>query len=244
MAGFFVNKDKKAIVNVDYMEAYIPIRLFKKGLNEVLGDRLNIFGIFNFKIGDKNGNIKGDRVYTYKFPTMMITQPNSIENREFELIKGTGVQKYKVLKYFKGDQLLCNTDVVASIDNVEKFVNLLIDGNLPNTMKYTDVLKAFLDNTMINKQNLGVSSLIFEVVISEIYRYKGDMSSPLRKYIGKGKCGEYDYEAANARTICANNGTFAALTFEDPNTMLITSMNKLRYGRKENPSPIEKIIRV
>lgn len=242
--GLFIKKDDKMIFNGDYLEAYIPDKLFKKGLNEVLGDKVTVLGIFNFKTGDKNGDMSKSKLYTFKFPTMMLTKPLSIEDREFALTKESGVQKYKVLKYANGDQMMTTLQVVTSIDNVEKFVNLLIDGNLPNTLKYSDILDLFLKNMSINKQNLGVTALILSVVISEIYRYKYDMSSPFRKIIGKGKATELDYETANARTVCANNSTFSALTFEDPNTMLVTSINKHRYNRKENYSPVEKIIRI
>lgn len=242
--GVFLKKDDKCLVDVEYLEAYIPDKLFKKGLNEVLGDKVNLLGIFNFKVAGKDLDVSKSKIYTFKFPTMMMSKPVSIEDKEMELIKGTGIQKYKVLKYYNGDQMMTSLQVVTSIDNVEKFVNLLIDGNLPNTLKYSDVHELFLKNISINKQDLGITALVISVVISEIYRYKNDMSLPFRKVIGKGKAGEMDYISANARTVCANNSTFSALTFEDPNTMLVTSINKFRYNRKENYSPVEKIIRV
>ena len=75
-------------------------------------------------------------------------------------------------------------------------------------------------------------------------RFKNDLSIPFRKMYATNKAGELDYVAANSRTICANNGTFSALTFEDQDTMLVTSANKKRYNKKENESPLEKIIRI
>lgn len=242
--GYFIKKEDKILVNADYVEAYVPEKYFKKGLNEVMGDKITIMGIFNFRVGNKDGVITNNKLHTFKLPTMMITKPNSIEVKELELTNGSGSQKYKVMKYFKGDELMTSTKIVTSIDNVEKFVNLLIAGNLPNTINYSEILNLFLKNITFNKQKLGISALILSVVISEIYRYKKDMSLPFRKVIGAGKANELDYIAANARTVCSSNSTFSALTFEDPNTMLVTSINKLRYNKKENPSPVEKIIRI
>lgn len=242
--GLFIKKDNKVLTNVDYIEAYVGAKYFKKGLNEILGDKVTIMGIFNFKVGDKDGDVSKSKIHTFKFPTMMMTKPTSIEDIEQEIIPGTGVQKYKVLKYYKNDAMMVTTQIVTSIDNVETFVNLLIAGNLPNTLKYSDVMNLFLKNISINKQKLGITALILSIVISEIYRYKKDPSLPFRKVIGLGKANELEYLASNARTVCSNNGTFNALTFEDPNTMLVTSINKLRYHKKENPSPLEKIIRV
>lgn len=242
--GLFIKKDDKMIVDVEYLEAYIPDNLFKKGLNEILGDKVSILGIFNFKVAGKDMDFSKSSLHTFKFPTMVISKPSSIEDREFSLTKDSGIQKYKVLKYYKGDVMLSSLQIVTNIDNVQKFVDLLIAANLPNTLKYSAILDLFLKNITNNKQSLGITALVASVVISEIYRYKNDMSIPFRKVIGRGKASELDYIAANARTVCANNSTFSALTFEDPNTMLVTSINKHRYKRSENFSPVEKIIRV
>ena len=241
--GYFIKKDESLLLNIDYMEAYIPDSLFKKGLNEELGDRFSLLGIFNFRVGKGPDKLES-KIHTFKFPSMITTSPSSMEEEEFELTEGSGSQKYKILKYYKGNKVLESLFVIADIGNVEKYINLLINGNLPNTIKYTDLLNLFLQNIIVNKQSLGISALVLSAVISEVYRYKKDLSIPLRKIIAKGKCGELDYFAANARTIAANNGTFSALTFEDQDTMLVTSANKHRYNRKENVSPLEAIIRV
>lgn len=243
MAGFFIKKDRSLLLNMEYMEVYIPEALFKKGLNEELGDRVSILGIFNFKVGKGVDKLE-PTLHTFKFPSMITSAPSSIETKEMELTKGSGIQKYKILKYYKGNEVLESLFVIADIGNVEKFVNLLVNGGLPNTIKYSSILDLFLQNILVNKQSLGVSAVSLSAVISEIYRYKNDLSVPFRKVIGAGKAGELEYVSANARTVCANNGTFSALTFEDQDTMLVISANKKRYNKKENESPLEKIIRI
>ena len=175
---------------------------------------------------------------------MITTAPSSIETAEMELNQGSGVQKYKILKYYKGNEVLESLFTIADIGNVEKFVNLLMNGNLPNTINYSTLLDLFLQNILVNKQSLGITSVSLSAVISEVYRFKNDLSIPFRKMYATNKAGELDYVAANSRTICANNGTFSALTFEDQDTMLVTSANKKRYNKKENESPLEKIIRI
>ena len=239
-----VKKDNKILLNAEYMEAYIPKKMFKKGLNEILGDKLSIMGLFNFRFSNDENTISKQPMHTFTFPSMMLSKPSSIKEQELELFEGSGVQKYIVAKYYRDEEIMCTTSVVADIDNVEKFINLLIEGNLPNTIPYSKILELFIKNMEINKQNLGVSAVVLSVVISEIYRYKKDQSVPFRKMYGKGNVGELDYISANSREVCANNSTFSALTFEDIDTMLVTSINKSRYKRKENESPVEQIIRV
>lgn len=243
MAGIFVKKDISLLLNVDYMEAYIPEHLFKKGLNEELGDKVSLLGIFNFKIG-KGPDKLDNKIHTFHFPSMIVTAPSSIDTEEFELIKGTGVQRYKVLKYYKGNAVMESLHTIADIGNVEKFVNLLLEAALPNTLPIPDVKRLFLQNIIVNKQSLGISDVALSAMVSEIYRYKNDMSIPFRKMYGAGKAGELDYQAANARVVSANNGTFSGLIFEDQDTMLVSAVNKKRYNKKENESPLEKIIRV
>ena len=239
-----IKKDNKILLNAECMKAYIPKKMFKKGLNEILGDKLSIMGLFNFRFSNDENSIDKQPIHTFTFPSMMISKPSSIKEQELELFEGSGVQKYVVATYYRDEEIMCTTSVVADIDNVEKFINLLIEGNLPNTIPYNKILELFIKNMEINKQNLGVSAVVLSVVISEIYRYKKDHSVPFRKVYGKGNAGELDYKPANSREICANNSTFSALTFEDIDTMLVTSINKSRYKRKENESPVEQIIRV
>ena len=49
--GFFIKKDRALLLNEVYMEAYVPENLFKNGLNQELGDKVSMMGIFNFRIG-------------------------------------------------------------------------------------------------------------------------------------------------------------------------------------------------
>lgn len=242
---YLAKKDDKIIFTGKYMEAYIPDKLFKKGLNEYMGDEVSIMGIFNFRLGDKDGNIDPkSRLYTFNFPSMMMTKPSSVEKKETEILPGTGVKKYHVLKYYAEDYVMVSRQVIQGIDNVEKFVNLLLEAALPTSFKYEDILRIFLKNLEINKETAGVSATSFSMIVAESSRYKKDLSIPFRKLIGKGKANQYDYILANARTVCANNSTFSGMTFEDIDSMTVSAVNKKRYNRTENESPVEQIIRV
>jgi hypothetical protein len=241
---FFQRKGDSVLFTGNYMEAYIPIEYFEKGIAVENGDKIDLFAIFNFKVfSTLNPDRKSAKLLTFKFPSSIITKPHSSEDDDIELISGSGEQRYKVLKYFKNDEILTTINVVQSINNVEKFIDLLNAGKLPNTIKYNMILDLFLKNLEINKINLDVSSVVLEAMITQIYRYKDDRALPFRKVIGKNKkVTEYDYKTANMREIAELGSTFTALTFEDIDTMITASINRNLYKRQEAQSPVEKII--
>lgn len=241
---FFQRKGDVVLFTGNYMEAYIPIYYFEKGLALENGDKLNLFAIFNFKVfSSLNSDRKSAKLLTFKFPSTITTKPHGMNEEDLALISGTSEQRYKVLKYFKGDQILTTINVVQSVDNVDKFVDLLNAGKLPNTIKYNMIIDLFLKNLQINKIDLDVSSVVLESMITEIYRYKNDRAIPFRKIIGKNnKVTEQDYDTANMREIAELGSTFTALTFEDIDMMITTSINRNLYGREQTQSPVEKII--
>lgn len=241
-----IQNNKLIFTAVSYMEIYIPDKLFKKDMNEYAGDVVNIFGIFNLRIGNSKGEIDpSSKLYTFNVPAMFTTKPSSSEIKEMELMKDTGLTKYHVLKYYLGDEVMTSVSIIKDISNVSKFIDLLLAGGLPRTIAYEDILKIFLKNMEINGQTGNVSAVIYSVIISELYRWKQDTSVPFRKIIGAGKNdNQYDYIPSNARNVCANNSTYSALTFEDADTMVVYSVNRKRQNKKQNKSPLEKIIEV
>lgn len=240
---FFEIKDQKMIFTGDYMEAYIPSKIYKS-LVEEDGEILKIMGVFNFRIGKNREVDPNSELFTFNFPSMFFTAPSIIDKQILTLLPEKNSNEYFVLKYYKGDLMMTSTEIIKDISNVEKFVSLLLNGYIPSTVKYSDILRMFYRNLEINGETANVSGTLLSGVVSELCRYSGDQSIPVRKMIGKGKAGELDYSLANARTVCANNSTFSALTFEDVDTMLVYAIDGKRRNRKENISPLEKLIQI
>ncbi len=247
MIAYLQKKNGKILFTGTYMEVYIPEKLFKKSLNEFLGDRANIYGIFNFRIGDKNGNItESSTLHTFNLPAMFITRPSSTEIKTMQLKKEFDEEKYVIFKYYTGDELMVSDKTIQDVTNVEKFINLILSAHLPRTIKYEDVLRLFYKCMEINSQDGAVTGIVYSIMIAEMYRSKNDSSLPFRKEIGKNdsKVSQYDYIPIKVRNVAANNSTFGALTFEDINTMVAYSVNRSREHKKQNISPLEKIIHV
>lgn len=244
--AYLQEKDDAIIFTGNYMEIYIPMYYFEMGLAEVNGDIIDSMGMFNFRVNtsDKQ-DIETTKVHTISIPTMISLKPTSVVNREFELLKDSGKQKYKVLKFFNGDTVITSSNVVALVDNTEAFIlKLLSEGKIPNTIDYEDVFKSFLKNLDLNNMNLNVHAMLIGMVVAELYRSKKDLSIPFRKVIGKGgNVSQTDYVAVNTRTLCSYSSTFSAVTFEDIDTMILTSVNRKRQNKTQAYTPVEAIVK-
>ena len=244
--NFFELKDNSMIFTGDYMEVYIPKKLFKRELNAIYGDIYHLIGIFNFRIGNEDRVIDNrSKLYTFNFPSMFDSKPSSVEEKEMQLLEEVGIEKYYVLKYLKNDKMMISTEVVQDITNVKAFVNLLLAGAIPSTIKYEDILKMFYKCLEINKETCNVTGIVLSMVISELCRYNKDESTVFRKVIGKNPgISQLSYIMSDYRKVCANTSTFNAITFEDIDTMLAYSINRERYNRPSTKSPNEELLEV
>lgn len=228
----------------EYMEAYIPEFYFEGKLAEDQGSSLNVFGLFNVRVFDAKN--KPGPLETFNIPSLIYITPSEVERRELQLIDGDDGESevYHVAKFYKGTAVMKN-NIPQDASNVELFLALLFRGKIPKTIPYDQVLSIWQKNLDINSVNLGVTSTVLEIIISEIYRNKNKPEETFGKAVGRNpKMSQYAYRTANIREICARNSTFAALTFEDMDSMLTTSLNIKKYNKQESESPIEKIIKM
>jgi hypothetical protein len=228
----------------NYLEMYIPAFYFEGKLGEDLGTSLRVFGLFNAKVfDDKNKPLK---LETFNVPAMIHIFPSEVEKKDLQLISGQDdeVETYYVAKFYKGNKIMQNS-IPQDSGNVELFLSLLTGGKVPKTIPYGQVLQVWQKNLELNGVKLGVTSTVLEIIISEIYRNKKKPEETFAKVIGKDPTtSEYAYRTANIREICARNSTFAALTFEDMDQMITSSLNINKYNKQESNSPIEKIIKM
>lgn len=240
-----VKDDGENIVfNGSYMEMYIPNFYFEGKLAEDFGTSVRVFGLFNIRTFDEKG--KPLKLETFNVPTMLYIHPSEIEKRDIQLIEGNenDVETYRVAKFYRGNVIMQNS-IPQDASNVELFLSILTAGKVPKTIPYGQVLQVWQRNLELNGVKLGVTSTILEIIISEIYRNKKKPEETFAKLIGRNPdTSEYAYRTANIREICARNSTFAALTFEDMDQMITSSININKYNKEESNSPIEKIIKM
>lgn len=227
-----------------YMEVYLPKYYFEKNVSFREGDIIKTIGIFNFRIYDSEADKgKKSEVHLYNFPSMLATRPTDTYNAVIkDLIPGSGEMQYTVLRYFMNDIFIVNTNIQKSSDNTITFVNLLNGGRLPGNLSYDDIIRTEMANLEFNGINLKVSATAMELIISEIYRDKQDLTKPFRFRAAEG-ANLYDYKPVNIKQIATFNSTFTGITFEDIDYNITASVNKARQGKTEAESPIERTIK-
>lgn len=239
----FKNDGKHFILIHPYVEFYIPSSYFnssKQSYATDYGQTINTIGIFNFGVFT-NGK---STIKTMNIPTWIELRIYDSETRVIDLPGNPGTE-CKVIKYYNGNIIMDSTFIVDS-SNAELFLKFVLDGKLPSTIPYTKTLEMWRKNMEMNNVHFGVSSAVLEIVLSSIYRDKNDLTRKFSKVIGKDPehISEFDYLPASIRKVCQYTSTFTAITFEDMDSMITTSLNRSRENKPETPSPLEAIIKM
>lgn len=227
-------------LNIPYCEFYIPMYYFDttKRFAEDLSDKINVLGFFNVGIFE-NGKLK--EMKTLNLPTMITINVYDSEIREVELTNHD-VMQCKVVKYLK-DAVIMQSMIFEDDTNSKNYLKYITSGNLPRIIPYSKALEVWRKNQEVNGVHFGVSSLYLELILSVMYRNPNNMTEKFAKIASKEGVTDYDYTTASIRQICQYNSTFTALTYEDIDSMITTSLNKSREKVKEIESPVEQIIK-
>jgi hypothetical protein len=148
----------------------------------------------------------------------------------------------KVVKYLK-DAKIMKDAIFQDDEPVKAYLNYILSGKIPTLIPYSKQLRVWKKNQDLNGVNFGVSSIYLELVLSVVNRNPEKLSEKFSQAVGENGIGDYDYKYASVRQICQYNSTFTALTFEDIDSMITSSLNKSRNRVKERESPIEQIIK-
>lgn len=217
------------------LNIFVPDAYFESTLAEVVGDRYFIFGILSAKAINKGKT----EMSTINIPTFLNFYPKQVEEA-----KDDDGEKYRILKFFKGDPVM-DAQTRADSNVAQTFLKMLCRGKLPTTIPYDEYLNVWDTNLDSNSVKFNVGSVIKEIIIAEMLRTKGN---PYQKYaVVKGKnpkADPYGYEPSNINKICSMSSTFSAVTFENMDEMIITSVNMKRYNKEQKDSPLEKIIKL
>jgi hypothetical protein len=244
--NFLKQIDNTIFFDGEYMEIYLPKDYFDRGIAEYHGDKISTLGIFNFIIYPESGESKDKgEIRLLKLPMEIKFEYDSFFDTSTKLKPDLEKDDYRVFKLSKGSMFIDSIVKEQSAENSKKFIYLLHGGKLPKALKYEDIIVMYHESIGLNKVKLNNPSVIFEMIIAELCRYRNNMEVPFRMVIGKDnvKVSEYDYNNINLKKLPSINSTFNAMTFEDINQAVISSIKKTRNNETENPSPVEKIIK-
>lgn len=244
---FFTAKDDKIyLTGATVMLAYIPQDYFDGGIAEEFGgDHISTLGVFNAEFfSDVDTTKKIGKLETVNIPTKINIYPSSQESREIELIPGTGPIQYQVMKFFKNEPF---TDkfTIKSSNSASDFVNIMEAGKLPRTIPYDKLYAIWTMNMEMNGVTMPeVPSASREMMIAEKHRDAKNNAFRFGIRAGKDpKVSLYEYRAVSARALTKYSSTFAGVTFEDFDSMVINGLNNSKSGRKQIQSPIEPVIK-
>ena len=242
--AYFKSDGKFIYLDAPYAEFYIPDYYFKNNaFAEDYGSKIRGIGVFDVGFFDSNQKLTEMRVLN--LPTWADFFVTDSEFRNVSLPNDeTTTQKCKVIKYIKGEKIT-NASIVQNSSYSEKFANFVLQGKIPSIVPYDESIKLWIDNQEINGVNLGVPAVIEELILSSAYRYKENPSIKFAHVYGKDKnVDAFDYVMKRVREICQYTSTFTALTFEDMNSMITTSLNRTRNKGTEAFSPLEDILKL
>lgn len=236
-----IKKDGYLVLNCPYAEFYIPREYVDNDLASDNGESYKSLGVFylrTFSSIDKPNELE-----ILKLPNEIEFYPNEKENRKMTL--NDVEESFIVLKFFKGEKVM-KSAITCSSAMPEKFLDIILKGKLPSSIPYDKILDLFIKAFDDNKVGMPAPTIILEMIISEVYRYKGDTALKYGQVLSKTfdpKKKQLDYSTANIRSICKSNSSFAGISFENLDEMLTSAINNNVYNRKETRTPYEEVIK-
>jgi len=242
MLKVFSNIENQLILNTGYLTIYLPKYYFEDNLAEIISGNIQTIGIFDFS-HKKDKESKDEVFYNLLLPVNLLLKFSLYEENILS-IRGREPEKYIILGVNAGDIFIDNLNIIQDVDNFKNFLKLLNNAKLPHDIDYDNLFQVYLDALNINGVNLGVPSILLETSLSELVRNPKDISKPFRFIAGSEKnYNKTDYKLTSLKSLASINSTFTALSFEDMNQSIISSIRKNRENIKENISPVEQIIK-
>lgn len=241
---YFTNNGKDVIFNGEYLEIFIPEYYFESNkYASVYGNIIKSFGIINGKI------YKGSKVIEQSLiniPTMINLHVNDVEKRNDIAYNDPNIlpYDYRVLKFYKNDKVF-NPTIELKSDYAQAFLYMLCNGKLNPNVPYDKLLEVWINNFLYTSVNLGIPISVMSIIINGLYRYRDNPDLKFSEALNTNpKLSMYRYHRANIREVCSKDSVFSALTFEDMDSMLTSSLNMSNYDKKQSVSPIEKIVKM
>lgn len=234
----------KLLCNLDDGEEliyYIPDTYFsdtKSSVAVILGEYVSTIGVFDWGLVDKHGN-RG-KSHPFKFPTIFICKPYSIEKVKDLSLNGTRAIDYRLLHFRKGDEAVSDINVPQNIDNVEILFKALIfvSNKLPPTTPYNHLHEYFTENMQLNGKSYGLNMQMFGIMISELCRDAHDVSKPYRL---SNFTDETSYRQISIVDIPKFISPYTSLTSQNWDESLMAAVEMSQEGNNK-VTPLEKVV--
>lgn len=242
----FIKKDKSIYVDCHAMEVYLPYDYLEKAYRgnsyySLIGSKVRFFAVGNmrfFKSEKEMEDVVSIPTYTLGFPMFIVSEPSDIDTREVQFVKGGVIRKCIVLTYYKNDVFVDNVNCISNSDAV-MIVMARLEGGKLDHIPPEHAIGIFQDVQTMNRVALRIPTEEEEIFIAERYRNPNNHSQKARF---NDKADPDRLVSYNMRQDAMKDTTYQALTHEDINTSLITSINRKNDGIIDEPTVMEKVV--
>lgn len=243
--GYFRSDDNYIYLDCPSCEFYIPEYYFsekKGGFATDMGNTIEVLGVFDVGFFDTNGKLV--KMSVLNIPTWITINVYDSESKNVDLPGESEPVKCRVVSYMKNSKIM-NSSIIESKNAISSYVSFILKGKVPNNVPYDKSLSIWRKNQELNGSGLGVPSVILELILSVSYRDKKNPYVKFSETISNNPSTSlYDYTMASIRQICQFNSTSTAITFEDIDSMITSSINRGVKREKEEYSPVESLLKL
>lgn len=243
----FTKRDGDSLLfNQDgYLQYYIPEDYFIGNSAVIEGSYVKLLGSFEYRIFDEND--KPGKLMTFNYPTMFLCRPGEIKKeKELKLSNDVEPDMYRILTFYKGDQLITRIHTEKNIDNVSELFRLhLKTGKVPNTIPYDSLYTYPYECMELNSGRFSIHAQATGLLYSKICRDPDDVSKPFRlsKAIDKSMSG---YKRISINTASKMISPFVAITSENIDLAIVSAVllsDDEKSGKiKHKESPLERVM--
>lgn len=224
----------------DKMEIYLPTSYLEStpSFADVMGENIETLGIFNFKCDKK--------LYEINLPIRFQFSYSDRKKLTGKLKPELPENSYDVFILNKGDIFCYDTNHRENIKDIMFFMNTIIEGGkIPSTVSYSNILNLLLQAMDVTKSgNMGLSSVSYELLLSELIRTKSNLNQSYRIYINNHPNKNYDYKMIKLTKIPEFSSAFLGLIGEDNSQQIVSAIMNTRSGRQDKVSPAEKLLKL
>ena len=245
--------DKSVVFKGQKLIIQIPKDWIDKNITQIEQTTISTFGFFEGYIFDDMNQTEienADHKFTMKLPCNVILKPSHIteSSKIEEKLETDTLEKVKIynLVFLQDDIFMASTSLVKDLDISDKFIYLLLVGQLPSTIKYEEIPNLWQQCADMNGSgNLKSNFNTFALIVMNLARDYDDPSIEFRKVYEKYYAkGIYNAKMIHYWAIPKYTSGFTSLTATDTKYGLTVTMERTNGEHKKNiPSPIEEVIK-
>lgn len=230
------------ILETGRLELYVYNK-YLGNLTEIEGEIVNSIGLLPYKYYTKWDDDKPAKVGTIHIPSNVAFRPTELEmDRTATIYPESDPKDYMVMTFFEKEKCWSSM-LIQSMSAGMVFTRAMLSAKLDTNIPYSLLTPYWQLIGVSNNFNIGISGPAMGMIVRHVCRYKKDRSVFYSQMLDKNpKIGQVSYQILNSRELCAENGVFASISFEDMNSAIDNSINITKQKKTQPNNPLEDII--